>query len=83
MFDKLKQLQQARAIQQALSQERIEVEENGVRIILRGDLVVEEVSLNESLSLRDQELAVKNCFQKAVRETQRVMAQKMSGMLGS
>ncbi len=77
MFDKLKQIKQLKELQDSLKKEIIEVEENGVKIIVNGKMEVEEIILNESLSFEDQSSAVKKGINEAFKKIQMIAAQKM------
>lgn len=86
MFNKLKQFKdlrsQAKTMQDALAQETVTEEKNGVTITLNGNMEVMSVSLNESLAKSAQEEAVKRCFNEAVKRAQRLMAKKLQDMGG-
>ena len=86
MFNKLKQFKdlrsQAKTMQDALAQESVTEEKNGVKITLNGNMEVINLSLNESLSKSAQEDAVKHCFNDAVKRAQRLMAKKLQDMGG-
>ena len=84
MFDQLKQLgdlkkmrDQAMQIQKALSQERVEVEENGIKIVMTGDQKVEEVIVNGEASWQ-----LKEIINKAVKKSQEIAAKKLQEMGG-
>ena len=79
MFDKLKQLKELKEIEGRLKEEKVEVEESGVKIVMNGKMQIEKLSLNPELSFSDQEKAVKKCFEKAVKEIQLKLAKAMSG----
>lgn len=81
MFDKLKQLKQMRDISKAIQDEKIEAEEEGTRIVINGAFMVEEISLNPNLDKEKQEIALKNCFNKAAKKAQMAVAQKFSGLM--
>ena len=70
MFDKLKQLSQLKKIQDKAKQEKAEVSENGVKVVINGNFEVEEIALNKELNSEDQAIVLKNCFNKAVKEIQ-------------
>jgi len=55
----------------------VEVEEKGVRIVLRGDNAVQEVWVDGVLDVR-----LKEAFNKAVKEAQKKVAKKMQGQMG-
>ncbi|MDD5221486.1 MAG: YbaB/EbfC family nucleoid-associated protein [Candidatus Paceibacterota bacterium] len=80
MFDKLKQLAQLKEMESKMKEERIVVENNGVKIIINGKLEVEEIALNPQLGLEEQQRIIKDCFNEAVRKIQMSMAQKFSGL---
>jgi DNA-binding protein YbaB len=82
MFEQLKQIQKLQQIQNALKNEKIEHEKNGVVVTINGKLEVEDVRLNPQLSIGDQEKAVKDCINEAMRKMQMVVAQKMQSMGG-
>jgi len=80
MFDKLKQLAQLKEMESKMKEERIVVENNGVKIVINGKLEIEEIALNPQLGLEEQQRIVKDCFNEAVRKIQMSMAQKFSGL---
>jgi DNA-binding protein YbaB len=86
MFSKLKQFRdlrsQAKTMQSALAGETITEEKNGIKIVLNGNMEVMSLSLNESLSKETKEETLKNCFNDAIKRTQRLMAKKLQDMGG-
>lgn len=82
MFEQLKQIKKLQEIQSALKNEKVENEKNGVKIYMNGKLEVEDVELNPSLSISEQEKAVKDCFNDAMKKVQAVVARKMQSMGG-
>jgi DNA-binding protein YbaB len=86
MFSKLKQFKdlrsQAKTMQNALAEEHVTEEKNGVKISLNGNLEITEVILNESLSKSAQEETVKSCINSAIKRAQRIMAKKLQDMGG-
>lgn len=84
MFNPLKGLQdlkkmrqQAMTMQQALSQEEVVVEQNGVRVVMSGDQKIKEISIDGQ-----DEGRVANAVQEAIRQTQQIAAQKLTQMSG-
>ncbi|MBU0476625.1 YbaB/EbfC family nucleoid-associated protein [Patescibacteria group bacterium] len=77
MFDQLKQLKKIKDMQSALEKERIEVEKDGVKLVINGKLEVEGIILNPELSKDEQERAIKDCFNEAIKKIQMIMAKKM------
>jgi len=86
MFNKLKQFkdlrQQAKTVQNALAQESITEEKNGVQIILNGNMEVTKLTLNPELSKEVQEAALMSCFNDALKRAQKLMAKKLQEMGG-
>ena len=86
MFSKLKYLKdirsQAKTMQNALAQESITVEKNGVKIVMNGNMEITSLSINEELSKNSLEGILADCFNDAIKKTQRLMAQKMQEMGG-
>ncbi len=86
MFSKLKQFKdlrsQAKLMQDALAQETVTEEKNGVKLVLNGNMEVISISLGEGLSKQAQEEALKTCFNDAVKRAQRLMAKKLQDMGG-
>jgi len=84
MFDKLKQLgelkkmrDQAMQIQKQLSQETIEVEENGIKIVMTADQKIQEIEIEGE---RQDKLV--DVINKAVKRSQEVAARKLQEMGG-
>lgn len=86
MFSKLKQFKdlrsQAKTMQNSLAQEKINTEKNGVKITMNGNMEVLSVEINMSLSKNSQEESLKNCFNDAMKNAQKLMAKKMQEMGG-
>lgn len=84
MFDKVKQLgelkkmrDQAMQMQKALAQERIEVEEQGIKVVMAGDQQIKEIEIEGE----DQERLVE-ILNKAIKKSQEVAARKLQEMSG-
>ncbi len=77
MFDQLKQLKQLKEIQDKLSQEKVEVEKEGIKIVMNGKMEVEEIFLNSEMDAERQGRIVKECFNDAIKKIQMSAAQKM------
>ncbi len=78
MFDKIKQIKELKEIQNELKKEKIELEKDGVKITLNGSLELEDIRLNPNLSIEEQEKAIKNTLNDAIRKAQLNLASKMS-----
>ena len=82
MFNPLKGLgdlqkmqKQAHKMQQALQQEQVDVEKDGVRVVLRGDQQVLEISVDGVLENR-----IAHAINEAVKKTQELAARKFIEM---
>lgn len=78
MFDKLKQIKKLREIQKSLSKERADVEKDGIKVTINGNIEIEEIRLNPELDTARQAKVLKDCINDAVKKMQYVVAQKMS-----
>lgn len=84
MFDKVKQLgelkkmrDQAMKMQKALAEERIEVEEQGIRVVMAGDQQIKEIEVEGE----NQDRLV-DILNKAIKKSQEVAARKLQEMSG-
>ena len=75
--DLKKMRDQAMAIQKALAEERIEINENGVRIVISGDQKILEFELEGM-----QNDMVKDKLNKAIKTSQELAAKKLQEMSG-
>ncbi|MFH1175318.1 MAG: YbaB/EbfC family nucleoid-associated protein [bacterium] len=80
MFDKLKEINKLRELKNQLKEEKTEAEKDGVKVIVNGNMEIEEVDLNPDLDLKRQSKAVKNAVNDAMRKAQISAAKKMKGM---
>ncbi|OHA62693.1 MAG: hypothetical protein A3E07_00210 [Candidatus Wildermuthbacteria bacterium RIFCSPHIGHO2_12_FULL_45_9] len=81
MFDKLKQLRELKKMQGEMQKQRYEGESRGTKLVLNGTLMATEVFLNAELGVKEQEEAVRNAFNDAVKKAQMAMAQQFSGLM--
>lgn len=81
MFDKLKEMNKLRQMQNAIASEKLSHEKNGVRVVINGSMIIEELSLNGDLPATSQERAVKDCINEAMQKIQVVVAKKMQSMM--
>ncbi|MFH1612103.1 MAG: YbaB/EbfC family nucleoid-associated protein [bacterium] len=81
MLDKLKQLSQLKSLQSEIAKERFEVEQEGVKVVVNGKLMVEDIILNSELSTDRQASVLKNCLNDAFSKAQSAAAQKMMNMM--
>ncbi len=82
MFDKLKQLKKAKEIQDALAQERAEVEKEGTKVVVTGTMKIESITLNPELDPVRQGQVIKEAINQAMQQVQMIAARKMSELGG-
>lgn len=82
MFDKLQQLKQLKDLQDSLGKEKIEIEKNGIKVVINGKMEIEEIQLSSDLAKEEQERVLKESLNEAMKKVQAMMAQKMSQMSG-
>ena len=77
MFDKLKQINQLRAMQQQIKQQHATGEHMGVKVSMRGDLEIESITLNPEFDIKAQEKAIMKAFSDAKGKIQNMLAQSI------
>lgn len=86
MFNKLKKFKdmrdKAKTLQNALSEEKIEVEHKGIKIVLDGNQKIVSLSIDASLTARDIEKILPDLINDGIKKVQKVMVQKMQSMGG-
>ena len=82
MFEKMKQLNELRKMQDEFKKERLTFEDRGVSVTMNGNFEVEEIKLNPELSIEEQQITLKHCLNKVREDIQKTLAKKMmaSGM---
>ncbi len=81
MFDALQDVVKLKQIQHALAQEIVTIENNGVKLTMRGDFEVTGLTLNPDLDVSEQERLVLQCLKDAKARLQSKIAQQMSGLV--
>jgi DNA-binding protein YbaB len=64
--------QQAQKMQQALRQEQVVVEKNGVKVVLRGDQAIESIEVDGIVENR-----IADAINEAIKKTQELAAKKL------
>lgn len=84
MFDKFQQLKklkqlrdQAMAMQKVLAQEFVNIEKNGIKIVMSGDQKVHKVEIDG-----EEQRNLVDAFNEAIKESQKVAAKKVQEMGG-
>lgn len=80
MFDKLKKVNQLRKIKNSLKQESSEVEKNGVKVKVNGEMKIQKVEISSDLTKKKQEETLVNCINDALQKIQMKVARKMSDL---
>jgi DNA-binding protein YbaB len=85
MFDKLKQLKKLKDLQKSLGREKTDVEKDGIKVTINGNIEIESITLNPELDFSRQERVLRDCINDAVRKIQFTVAKKMQefGNLGN
>lgn len=78
MLDKLKKVNELRKLKNSLKDEVSEVEKDGVRVKVNGQMQIQEVEISPELTKRKQEEALETCINDALQKVQMKAAQKMS-----
>lgn len=86
MFNKLKQFKdlrnQTKALQNALAQESVEYEKNGVKITMNGNMEITRLMLNPEVSGEKLENILTEVANETIKRTQKLMAKKVQEMGG-
>jgi DNA-binding protein YbaB len=86
MFNKLKQFKdlrsQAKTMQNALAGESITVEKKGIKLVMNGNMEITSLSIEDGKSAKDIEKVIVEVINDAIKQTQRLMAQKIQSMGG-
>lgn len=87
MFNKLKQLKglrdQAKKMQNALADETVTTEKNGIVITMDGNMQINGVKVNSETDNKEAlASAIKDAVNDAIKQTQKLMAKKMQEMGG-
>ncbi len=83
MFDKIKKLKKIKDLQNSLKKETIEKENNGIKVVVNGQLQIQDITLNSDLAPKEQENEIKDLINSAMRDMQMKAAKKMQGMQGN
>ncbi len=81
MFDKLKKIKELKELKDSMAQEKFESEKEGIKVVMNGNMEIEEIFLNSELSKEDQERTIKDLFNETAKKVQSAMAQKFQGMM--
>jgi len=83
MFDNLKNLHKLKQMQDDFKKEKLTVEKRGVVVTMNGNFEVEDIKLNQELSLEEQQDALKDALNEARENIQKTLAKSlMSSGLG-
>ena len=86
MFNKLKQFKdlrnQAKTLQNALAQEAVEYEKNGVKITMNGNMEITRLTLNTEATGEKLENILTEAVNETIKRAQKLMAKKVQEMGG-
>lgn len=84
--DLYKLQKKAKQIKEELKNLHIEAESNGIAVVINGEQEVVEVRIPESMMAPEHQVKLQNdlltVFNKAIKKSQEVAAEKMRGMMG-
>lgn len=78
MFDKIGQIKKLKNIHDSLVKEIVEVERDGLKIVINGKMEIKEIKLSESMPIKEQEILIKDLTNEAFHKIQKLAAQKIS-----
>ena len=89
MFEKIQQMRemqkQAQILKKQMEEEIINYEEDGIKIVMNGAQEIQSISFDDGFDFSDKEKVgeqLKSVLNKATKESQKVIAKKMRGMMG-
>ncbi len=80
MFDKFKKAKKLKDLQSSLSKEKEKCEKGGVEVTVNGQMKIENVDIDEDVSIKKAEKLIRNCTNKALKSMQKKAAKKMQDM---
>jgi len=69
-------------LRDSIKKEKTEVENKGVKVVINGNMQVEDIQLNEELDQKEQEKVLKNSINEGIKKMQQKFAEKMQEMRG-
>lgn len=81
MFDHFKKIKELKNLQDEIKKEKVFSEKEGIRVVLSGNFVVEEIVLNPSLNDEDQARILKDVLNDAMQKIQSCLVQKFSKII--
>jgi len=86
MFNKLKQFKdlrnQAKTLQNALAQESVDYEKNGVRIVMNGNMEITGLTINSDISADKLAGILTDVINEIIKRAQKIMAKKVQELGG-
>lgn len=74
MLDFLKQMNQLRAMQDAMKKETVTMERNGAKVTMRGDMRIDEIIINPNVTPADSQRLLKDLINEARGEIEKRLA---------
>ena len=82
MFDKIKQLNKLKELENSLGKELVKKEIKEVKVVVNGKAEIVSIELNPELSKEEQEQVLKECINKALEEAKIMMAKRDAEISG-
>jgi len=73
MFDKIKQFKD---LKNQLDEINIEVEKNGIRLVVSGNQKIESIKIDPNLTAAEIEIIMPDLFDQALKKVQKIMVEK-------
>ena len=80
IFDSLKKIGELKKMQDQMKKEIMTIEKNGVSVTMNGSFEVQDIKLNPSLSIQDQQDTLKGALNEAKETIQKKLAQSLTGL---
>ena len=78
MFDFIKQMGQLRAMQEQIKKELVTLEQDGIKLVMRGDMQIQELKIGPGLKPEQIEKTLLALHSRALSEIQSRLARSMS-----
>ena len=77
MFQKFSDLKKAKALQKTFAEEKVEMEDQGLKVVINGNMKIEEIQLDPQLKAEEQAERLKTLINRAFLGVQQKIAAKI------
>ena len=77
MFQKFSDLKKAKALQKTFAEEKVEMEDQGLKVVINGNMKIEEIHLDPQLKAEEQAERLKTLINRAFLGVQQKIAAKI------